>query len=49
MFEPETLEQGWGTCSQWAKCSLCEHLIWPTKQSSTISQKKSLFLIVTSR
>jgi len=24
-----TLEQGWGTCDPQAKCSPCEHLIWP--------------------
>jgi len=27
-----TVQQGWGTCSPWAKSGLREHLMWPASE-----------------
>jgi len=30
----DVMKQGWETCGPRAKCSLCEHLIWPASEIS---------------
>jgi len=34
MVTHSTLEQGWGTCGQSAKCDTREHFTWPASEFS---------------